>query len=212
MRAHPLGCLRDRDEVLRIAAIQSRVTHGHPRRRSCGASSAVLVFDGIAGVPPSAEIPAGIYEATFATAWRDADRHSTTTGDLPAHLRDVDMSGWATVAAAHAISLHYNDNPEVAIGAAAASGCDTDTIASIVPDGGIPGADFDRVCVKEGQRIRSLLRNGGRILIHCRAGLGRTGLLAAVILVDFGESRKQQSRLYGRRGTIRSKHLLKNRT
>jgi ADP-ribosyl-[dinitrogen reductase] hydrolase len=142
MRAHPLGCLRDRDEVLRIAAIQSRVTHGHPRRRSCGASSAVLVFDGIAGVPPSAEIPAGIYEATFATAWRDADRHSTTTGDLPAHLRDVDMSGWATVAAAHAISLHYNDNPEVAIGAAAASGCDTDTIASIV--GAIVGARYGR--------------------------------------------------------------------
>jgi ADP-ribosyl-[dinitrogen reductase] hydrolase len=94
----------------------------------------------------------------------------------------------------------------------AVADADLPWIFAPMPDGGIPGADFDRVCVKEGQRIRSLLRNGGRILIHCRAGLGRTGLLAAVILVDFGESRKQQSRLYGRRGTIRSKHLLKNRT
>jgi len=48
------------------------------------------------------------------------------------------MSGWATVATAHAISLLYKDEPEFAIGAAAASGGDTDTVASIV--GSIVGA------------------------------------------------------------------------
>jgi ADP-ribosylglycohydrolase len=48
------------------------------------------------------------------------------------------MSGWVTVTTAHAITLLYDDEPTLAIGAAAASGGDTDTVASIV--GAIVGA------------------------------------------------------------------------
>ncbi len=48
------------------------------------------------------------------------------------------MSGWVTVATAHAITLIYADEPELAIGAAAASGGDTDTVACIV--GALMGA------------------------------------------------------------------------
>ena len=38
-----------------------------------------------------------------------------------------------------------------------------------------------------GVRLRQTLRGGGRVLLHCRGGLGRTGLVAARLLVEFGE-------------------------
>ncbi len=50
----------------------------------------------------------------------------------------------------------------------------------------IPEEDFEKNWIKEGKRIRGLLRRGENIILHCYAGLGRTGLIAAKILVDFG--------------------------
>lgn len=57
-----------------------------------------------------------------------------------------------------------------------------------IPDGGIPNAEFERTWRERGPRARNILRSDGRVLIHCRAGLGRTGLLAAMLLVEFGAS------------------------
>jgi ADP-ribosyl-[dinitrogen reductase] hydrolase len=37
-----------------------------------------------------------------------------------------------------------------------------------------------------GPIMRHILKNGVKILIHCQGGLGRTGMLAAQILVEFG--------------------------
>lgn len=50
----------------------------------------------------------------------------------------------------------------------------------------IPEADFEQEWLREGARIRNLLKHGEGIIIHCYAGLGRTGLLAAKLLVEFG--------------------------
>jgi hypothetical protein len=55
-----------------------------------------------------------------------------------------------------------------------------------IVDGDIPDAAFERRWRELGPRVRKILRAGGRVLIHCRAGLGRTGLLAATLLVEFG--------------------------
>ena len=55
-----------------------------------------------------------------------------------------------------------------------------------IEDGGIPDAEFERKWRELGPRVRRTLRAGGRVLIHCRAGLGRTGLLAATLLVELG--------------------------
>jgi ADP-ribosylglycohydrolase len=63
------------------------------------------------------------------------------------------MSGWWTVAAAHEISYIYQDDPKRAIAAAAASGGDTDTVASIA--GGIVGAR-NGVDVFEGEWMTGL--------------------------------------------------------
>ena len=56
-----------------------------------------------------------------------------------------------------------------------------------IVDGGIPDRTFTDKWSIVGPRTRNILRRGGRVLIHCRAGLGRTGLLAATILVELGE-------------------------
>jgi ADP-ribosylglycohydrolase len=48
------------------------------------------------------------------------------------------MSAWETVAAAHAIAMCFAGDPVTAIGVAAASGGDTDTVATIT--GAIVGA------------------------------------------------------------------------
>ncbi len=143
MRAHPVGCLADRDEVLRVAAIAAKVTHGHPAAIAAAQAVAVLVHDAIAGAPPSTELPKGIEDPTFAAAWHRAHRDLVVRGDrLPVHLRNAAMSGWATVAAAHAISLLYGNDPERAIAAAAASGGDTDTIGCVA--GALAGARAGR--------------------------------------------------------------------
>jgi len=138
MRAHPVGCLEDRDEVLHVAAMQAKVTHGHPAAVAAAQAVAVLVHDAIAVRPASSAVPAGINDPTFAAEWRRAHQGLVGGDGLPPHLRNAAMSGWATVSAAHAISLIYDGDPERAIGAAAASGGDTDTIACIV--GALVGA------------------------------------------------------------------------
>jgi ADP-ribosyl-[dinitrogen reductase] hydrolase len=140
MRAHPAGTLDHRSDVLRVAAVQARVTHGHPAAVAAAQCVAVSVFDALAGLEPTDEAPEGIDEPEFLAAWDDAHNARGLGGSLPRHLQSVDMSGWVTVASAHAIALRYAGDPARAIAAAAASGQDTDTVASIV--GAIVGARY----------------------------------------------------------------------
>lgn len=55
----------------------------------------------------------------------------------------------------------------------------------------IPNQDFEDAWAVEGERIRHALRIGERVAIHCYAGLGRTGMIGARILVEFGLDPKQ---------------------
>jgi protein-tyrosine phosphatase len=55
-----------------------------------------------------------------------------------------------------------------------------------IPDAGVPDAAFEDAWERVGAEVRSALRGGGRVLLHCRAGLGRTGMIAARVLVELG--------------------------
>jgi ADP-ribosyl-[dinitrogen reductase] hydrolase len=55
-----------------------------------------------------------------------------------------------------------------------------------IPDAGIPDQRFEDLWADSGQRLRALLKNGKNIAIHCKGGLGRTGTIAARLLIEFG--------------------------
>lgn len=57
-----------------------------------------------------------------------------------------------------------------------------------IGDGLAPDRRFESVWPEVFPRLRTLLGDGGNVVIHCRGGLGRTGTVAALILKEFGVS------------------------
>ncbi len=55
-----------------------------------------------------------------------------------------------------------------------------------IVDVSIPDSHFEDAWVREGPMLHDRLNVGEKILIHCRGGLGRTGLVAGRILVERG--------------------------
>jgi ADP-ribosyl-[dinitrogen reductase] hydrolase len=55
-----------------------------------------------------------------------------------------------------------------------------------IADMAIPGPGFATAWDREGPGVLARIAAGERILVHCAGGLGRTGMFAARILVEFG--------------------------
>ena len=63
-----------------------------------------------------------------------------------------------------------------------------------IRDGHAPGGDFERAWVRIGVILRNHLDSGERILVHCRGGLGRSGTVAARLLIESGMEPRQAIR------------------
>lgn len=47
-------------------------------------------------------------------------------------------------------------------------------------DGSTPCPQFERAWASAGEALRTQLRNGFDVVVHCKGGLGRAGLVAAI--------------------------------
>lgn len=55
-----------------------------------------------------------------------------------------------------------------------------------IVDGSIPNNRFEQEWDVAGEELRSVLRSGSNVLVHCRGGLGRAGTIAARLLIELG--------------------------
>lgn len=55
-----------------------------------------------------------------------------------------------------------------------------------IPDVSVPGPKFERKWANQGPRLHLRLRDGFDVLVHCKGGLGRAGMIAARLLVEVG--------------------------
>ena len=55
-----------------------------------------------------------------------------------------------------------------------------------IKDVHVPDERFESAWTSVGAEIRRLLTDGGRVVVHCKGGLGRAGTVAARILVETG--------------------------
>ena len=63
-----------------------------------------------------------------------------------------------------------------------------------IADFSVPCDDFERKWLTHGHEIRTLLRAGEDVLVHCKGGLGRAGMIAARLLVELGMDPEQAIR------------------
>lgn len=63
-----------------------------------------------------------------------------------------------------------------------------------IADYSVPAGDFEKQWETHGRDIRALLRSGGDVVVHCKGGLGRAGMIAARLLVELGMSPEQAIR------------------
>jgi protein-tyrosine phosphatase len=63
-----------------------------------------------------------------------------------------------------------------------------------IADFSVPGTRFEEQWHTQGKEIRALLREGGDVLVHCKGGLGRAGMIAARLLVELGMPSKEAIR------------------
>jgi ADP-ribosyl-[dinitrogen reductase] hydrolase len=55
-----------------------------------------------------------------------------------------------------------------------------------IVDVSTPDESFEQQWDVRGSELRTLLRSGRDVLVHCRGGLGRAGTIGARLLIEFG--------------------------
>ncbi|HEY6877894.1 MAG TPA: cyclin-dependent kinase inhibitor 3 family protein [Polyangiales bacterium] len=79
-----------------------------------------------------------------------------------------------------------------------------------IADHSVPSEAFEKEWETHGREVRALLRGGGDVLVHCKGGLGRAGMIAARLLVELGVAPDQAIREVRRvrRGAIETSSQL----
>jgi len=104
--------------------------------------------------------------------------------DLAADIKAI--TDWGARILVTLIEDHEFERAGVTDLPAAAKEAGLDWVHLPIRDMDVPGLAFEHAWEKEGPRLHGLLSSGGRVVIHCMGGLGRTGTIAARILVESG--------------------------
>ena len=72
-------------------------------------------------------------------------------------------------------------------------GSDIQTMASRwchlpVPDFNAPGVEVNAKWPEVSRNVRQALKGGGRVIVHCRGGCGRSGMAVLRLMVELGEA------------------------
>lgn len=105
--------------------------------------------------------------------------------------RDLDLDldaarAWAASMVLTLVESHELDMLRVAGLGAAVEARGMTWLHAPIKDVSIPDAAFERRWTLIGHVLRSELDKGNRVVVHCRGGRGRAGLIAARLLVEFG--------------------------
>jgi len=98
-----------------------------------------------------------------------------------------EIAGWRQLSVATVVSLLEPSEAKDLELSDEGKACETQNISFVshpIADRGVPS-----VPAKFGSLVRDLadqVRNGKAVVVHCRAGIGRSGLLAAAVLAELG--------------------------
>jgi ADP-ribosyl-[dinitrogen reductase] hydrolase len=127
----------------------------------------------------------GLIGMTFCPGKKQRDAlHGTWDRDLELDLDEV--CKWDAVGVVTLMEDHELTRYQVACIGAAVAARGMTWYHLPIEDGGVPSNDFAEAWCLAGAALRTNLANGSRIVLHCRGGLGRTGTIAAQLLVELG--------------------------
>ncbi|RCU50834.1 hypothetical protein EZV61_06760 [Corallincola luteus] len=64
-----------------------------------------------------------------------------------------------------------------------------------IPDEDLPNADFEARWPQVSKRLNNLLDSGCNVTLHCKGGTGRTGFIAARLLIERGMDKTEAEKL-----------------
>ncbi|TXN80041.1 ADP-ribosylglycohydrolase family protein [Methylobacterium sp. WL8] len=142
------------------------------------------------------------------------------TGSWARDLRtDIEaMSEWGACAVVSLIEDHEIEALKVQAIAQECCRLGLTWIHLPIPDVSTPTDAFEESWVTVGEGLRSTLRNGFSIAVHCKGGLGRAGTVAARLLTELGADPAEAIRIVrdARPGAIETEaqvqHVLQQRT
>jgi ADP-ribosyl-[dinitrogen reductase] hydrolase len=140
-----------------------------------------------------AEIPfgskAGLIGVTFAPGKQQQGESGLHKRDLNADLDRI--ASWGAVAIVTLVEAHELDELEIQNLGREVQRRRMEWFHWPIKDYGVPDAEFEASWPARSAKLRAVLASGGRVLIHCKGGLGRAGTISARLLVEAGVEPEQ---------------------